>query len=145
VSVGRAKQALPEAMQEARRVAGAAKDASPTSVTIRLKRSDPRVRELVCLVDRLASEITTESGLVIKRERISGATDAVMNALRRCGVPVDELLRVAGISVEDRVGSFGIGLGVLSVFGGALGGPTRDAITRLKEQLQAIHEDGHLP
>jgi hypothetical protein len=134
----RARLVLPEALQEAKRLS--APTSAPKTVRIKLKRSDPRVQELLRLVETLANEVHTESGLVVTREKLAGSAEMFLAALRRCDVPIDDMLRDAGIVGADRMGALDVGLGVMAAFGAAFGGKTRDAIKAMQERVQAVKE-----
>lgn len=122
----------PEAAQEARRV-GSANE--PRALKVRLKRSDPKVQELLGLVSELADTILI-GDITVVREKLPGAEQAVLNKLQELGLPLDEFLpQVTRGASTPVAGSILSGLGFLRTFLPAVDPSLGDGIKKLEEVL----------
>ena len=121
-----------ELLQEA---AHLARNAPSSSVKLRIPKSHPQAPAFMELVRILADEVRLESGLTVKRTPIPGAEAALLDALRRLGAPVDEMLGRLGVGADRHAEMLRAGLGILSAFGAMVGGPTVDLTKRLEDRL----------
>lgn len=126
------KGLLREATQEARRLG--AQSHPPARYSFRLKRRDPRTQHLLRVIDQVAQEIQGISIALPQSVQYEKMTP-VLDALRACEIPIDEIMQEAGIR-DPMQGIMSAGLGILATLGGAFGGRTRDSIKILQETMQ---------
>lgn len=126
-----------EAAQEGRRIASVQ---ATGPVRIRLKKSSPQVQELISLVATLADMVLI-GDITVMRNKVPGAQEAVLQALRNCGVPVDEFLPGVTAEISPATSAIETGLGFLRTFIPAVQPDLADKFRHLEEVLLTKAEE----
>jgi hypothetical protein len=135
-AVHRTDEIAKEASQEAQRIG---QQRTPRALKLRLKRSDPNVQELLRLAGELADTVLIND-ITIVREKLPGAEAAILQALRNCGVPIDEFMPQIKPGFSATPAALAMGLGFLKTFVSAVDPKFADGIKRIENTLLAEAE-----